>query len=207
MDTGQNRTTENPRARYLCLYCGKEFRTGRQVLGHAVGKHVGKPRLRATTISVNHLSLEQKGYIAAFLDGEGGIQITRSLRRHRKRRISLHPVVYFTNTNYNAIRSIKDWLKAGVMIVARQKQGWRPVYVLHITGIRNVKRLLTTLLPFLIIKKEQAKLMQEFCRSREGVRGKEGRRFTAYEVSLYRALKKLNMKHRGKIHANTRITY
>jgi hypothetical protein len=170
-----------------------------------VGKHVGRPRLRATTISVSHLTLEQKGYLAAFLDGEGGIQITKSLRKHRQRRISLHPVVYFTNSNYDVIRTIKDWLKAGVMIVARQREGHRPMYVLHITGIRNIRRLLSTLLPFLIVKKAQAGLMLEFCRSREGVRGPGGRRFSTREVSVYRALKKLNLKHRGKIDANPRI--
>jgi hypothetical protein len=196
----------NPESRYLCIYCGKEFRTGRQVLGHAVGKHVGRPRLRTTTISVSHLTMQQRGYLAAFLDGEGGIQITKSLRKNRRRRISLHPVVYFTNSNFEVIKTIKTWLKAGVMIVARQREGHRPLYVLHITGIRNIRRLLSALLPLLIVKKAQAGVMLEFCRSRVGLRGPEGRRFSAHELSLYRALKKLNLKHRGKIDAHPRIT-
>ena len=168
--------------------------------------HVGKSRLRETTISVTQLTPGQKGYLAAFLDGEGGIQITKSLRKNRRRRLSLHPVVYFTNTNYEAIRSIRDWLRAGVVIVQRDKRGYRPTYALHITGIRNITQLLVALQPLLIIKRRQAELMLEFCKSRAGPRGEEGRGFNPREVSLYRSLRRLNLKHRGKLSANTRIT-
>ena len=183
--------------RFFCIYCGKSFVTGRQVLGHAVGKHTGKPRLRDTTISVTHLSTAQRGYLAAFLDGEGGIQITRSSRKGRQYALSLHPVVYFTNTNLEVIQTLRNWLRAGVMILSRQREGYRDVHVLHITGIRNIMRLLTSLAPYLIVKKRQADLMLAFCRSRLSPRGPEGRRFNAEELRLYRALKRLNLKHRG----------
>jgi hypothetical protein len=69
---------------HTCIYCGKKFEKGRQVLGHVVGKHVNTTRLRSTTIAVKHLTDLQIGYLAAFLDGEGGIQITRSKRKNRK---------------------------------------------------------------------------------------------------------------------------
>jgi len=183
--------------RYFCIYCGKSFPKGRQVLGHVVGKHTGKPRLRETTIRVSHLSKAQRGYIAAFLDGEGGIQITRSLRKGRFYRLSLHPVVYFTNTNLQVIQTIRNWLKAGSIVVSRQRKGYRDLHVLHITGIRNISRLLKSLSPFLIVKKERSNLMLAFCASRLSPRGPEGRRYSEEELRLYRALRKANSRKRG----------
>lgn len=183
--------------RFYCIYCGKSFLKGRQVLGHVVGKHTGKPRLRETTIRVSHLDKAQRGYIAAFLDGEGGIQITRTLRKGRVYRLSLHPVVYFTNTNLQVIQTIRNWLKAGSTVVSRQREGYRDLHVLHITGIRNISRLLNSLSPFLIVKKEQSNLMLAFCASRLSPKGPEGRRYNKEELRLYRALRKANLRKRG----------
>ena len=203
----KKRVRPGAKSGYVCMYCGKEFKTGREVLGHAVGKHINSPRLRQSTIIVDKLSLQQRGYLAAFLDGEGGIQITKSFRKGRRRRLSLHPVVYFTNSNLHVIRTIKTWLGAGAIIVARQREGYRPQYVLHITGVRNIRRLLRSILPFLIVKRKQAELMLEFCGSRERPKIGEGRKFTQREIRLYRGLKNLNLKHRGKLRANSRIAY
>jgi hypothetical protein len=198
----------NFRRRFFCIYCGKPFATERQVLGHAVGKHIGKPRLRSTTIRVDSLLDWQLGYLAAFIDGEGGIQITRSMRKGRRYRLSLHPVVYFTNTNLQVIRTIRDWLGAGAIIVSRKKEVYyRDTHVLHITGIRNIMRLLKVVSPYLIVKKHRANLMLEFCSSRLGERGSEGRRYSEKELKLYRELRRENSKSRGRIHANARIPY
>ena len=195
------------RMKFFCFYCGKQFPRGKQVLGHVVGKHIANPRLRNTTISVDHLTDLQKGYLAGFLDGEGGIQITRSSRKGRRYRTSLHPVVYFTNTNHDAIQAIRDWLRAGCIITARQRQGLRDLYVLHITGIRNIKRVLSVLLPILIIKKKQAFLLLRFCKSRLSLGKHEGRRFNETELTLYSALRRENLRHRGSLNAHSWIAH
>jgi hypothetical protein len=194
---------------YLCIYCGKAFNKGRQVLGHVVGKHTGKPRLRATTIKVDHLLEWQLGYLAAFIDGEGGIQITRSKRKGRQYRLHLHPVVYFTNTNLEVITTIRNWLSAGAVVVSRskKKKNYRDTHVLHITGIRNIMRLLKAVSPYLIVKRERAALMMQFCESRLGERGPEGRHFSQEEIRLYREIRRANLRNRGRIHAHTRIPY
>jgi len=194
---------------FFCIYCGKPFSKGRQVLGHVVGKHTGKPRLRATTIKVDHLLEWQLGYLAAFIDGEGGIQITRSKRKGRRYRLSLHPVVYFTNTNLEVITTIRNWLGAGAVVLSRsRKKNYRDTHVLHITGIRNITRLLKVVSPYLIVKRERATLMIQFCESRLGERGPEGRRFNQKELKLYREIRRANLRNRGRVHAsNTRIPY
>ena len=203
----KKRVRPGAKSGYVCMYCGKEFNTGREVLGHAVGKHIDSPRLRQSTIIVDKLSLQQRGYLAAFLDGEGGIQITKSFRRGRRRRLSLHTLIYFTNSTLQVIQTIKTWLSAGVIIVARQREGYRRQYVFHITGVRNIRRLLRSILPFLIVKRKQAELMLEFCRSRERPKIGQGTEFTQHEIRLYRSLESLNLKHRGKLRANSRIAY
>lgn len=163
-------------------------------MGHVVGKHINKIRLKKSTISVAHLTGLQIGYLAAFLDGEGGIQINRSKRSNRRYAIALHPVVYFTNSNREVIQTLKQWLHTGVVIVSRQREGCKTMYVLHVTGIRNILKLLSLLENHLIVKRNQARIMLQFCRSRLSPRGEEGRRFTAAELNLYRYLKRLNRK-------------
>lgn len=177
-------------------------------MGHVVGKHTGKPRLRVTTIKVSHLLEWQLGYLAAFVDGEGGIQVTRSMRKGRRYRLSLHPVVYFTNTNLEVITTIRNWLEAGAIVVSRSRKNYRDTHVLHITGIRNIRRLLKAVSQYMIVKRERAALMIQFCESRLGVRGPEGRRFNRKELKLYREIRRANLRNRGLFHAsNARIAY
>ena len=178
---------------YRCKYCGAIFAGKRQVIGHQVGKHVKGPRLRNANIKLDELTERQIGYIAAFLDGEGGIQITRNTRKDREYTLALHPCVYFTNTNREAIETLKRWFSAGCIVKAKpKKEGYKLTYILHVTGTRNIVALLTVLRPSLIIKARQADTMLQFCKSRlTHYVGKE-RRYTEEELSLYMALKALN---------------
>jgi hypothetical protein len=84
---------------FTCGVCGKSFTSMRRLTGHRIGKHVRKLGLKNSTIQTEGLSEAQKGYLAGFLDGEGGIQITRSERSGREYTLALHPTVYFTNTH------------------------------------------------------------------------------------------------------------
>jgi hypothetical protein len=89
------------------------------------------------------------------------------------------------------------------MIVARQRPGHKDLFVLHVTGITNIKLLLTALQPYLIIKKVQAQIVLEYCDSRLNAFGKVGRRYSAHELELYSGLIQANRKG-GKVTANSR---
>jgi hypothetical protein len=189
---------------FSCKFCGQIFQSRRQVAGHEAGKHIKGPRLQNSTIRLDHLSEAQVGYLAAFLDGEGGIQITRTARKDREYTIALHPCVYFTNTNREVIETIRNWLGAGCIVTAKNKHAnHKPSIILHVTGTKNIIELLTRLRPYLIIKAKQADTLISFCNSRAShYRGKE-RRYTDEELSLYTTLKRLN--ERGvKSNANAR---
>jgi hypothetical protein len=190
---------------YACSFCGVTFEKKRQMTGHEAGRHIKGPRLSKSTVRVDGLTDLQIGYLAAYLDGEGGIQITRTTRKDREYTIALHPVVYFTNTNRESIDTLKQWISAGTTVVARQREGRKPGFVLHVTGTKNVLVLLGCLRPHLIIKASRADVMLRYCSSRAShLRGKE-RRYTEEELSLYTTLKTLN-ERRVKSNANARIS-
>jgi hypothetical protein len=180
--------------KFSCNICGSLFATKRQLACHKIGKHNKKPRLCNVTINPA-LSEWQLGYLAGFLDGEGGIQITKSLRKDREYRLALHPTIYFSNTNRLVMEALKRWLNLRSMIVVRYgKRRYKSIYTLHITGIKNISSLLTKLTPYLIVKRKQAEIMLEYCKNRlSHYRGKS-RRYNRKEIRLYRTLIRLNKR-------------
>lgn len=164
------------------------------MVGHRAGKHRNHVGVNPVTIHVESLEDWQKGYIAAFLDGEGGIQITRSERRDREYRIALHPAVYFTNTYQAAIRTIHLWLGGGSVTLRRGSERHRDTLVFTVSGVRSILRLMETIRPFLLIKAKRADLMIEFCKSRVSHNKGKGRSFTESELRLYTSIKELNIK-------------
>lgn len=180
-----------------CAICGAMLPGPRQLAGHRAGKHRQHAGVKACTIHVDKLSEWQKGYLAAFLDGEGGIQITTSRRKDREYTLALHPDIYFTNTNEEVIRTIREWLGGGSITRRKERKGNKDTFVLTISGVRSILRLLETIRPMLIIKAERADLMMEFCRSRIAHHRGKGRRFTKNELRLYSAVKRLNRRGGG----------
>ena len=153
--------------------------------------------MKNITITVDGLSESQRGYLAGFLDGEGGIQITRSRRANREYKVALHPTVYFCNTYRRAIYEMKNWLGGGSITRRREPGNHKDSFVYSISGVRSVRALLTFLLPAMIIKKHQARVMISYCDSRlQHYRGND-RRFTRKELRLYTRLKGLNKKGGG----------
>ncbi len=177
---------------FVCPSCGVSFPSNRKLAGHRVGKHIRSPRLKNVTINLSELTQSQKGYLAGFLDGEGGIQITRSQRRDREYTLALHPMVYFTNTKEHAIRTLRKWLGAGSISHRVEGGNHNDTFALNITGTRNISALLHILRPYLIIKSTRADVLIEFCESRmQHYRGRD-RRFNDGELRLYTTLRELN---------------
>jgi hypothetical protein len=190
---------------FECSKCGAVFPTARKLAGHRAGKHRVHAGVKPCAIRVDSLSGTQLGYIAAFLDGEGGIQITRSTRKDREYPIALHPDVYFTNTNKEVIYTLKKWLGGGTITRRKGRRNHSDTYVLTISGVRCILVLLESIRPLLIVKARRADLMMEYCRSRLAHYRGKGRRFTKNELRLYTAIKRLNLRRGGVDNANARI--
>lgn len=153
--------------------------------------------MKNTRVDLSGLSEARRGYLAGFLDGEGGIQITMSQRPNREYRVALHPTVYLCNTHRKTIYELRSWLGGG-SITRRQEHGnHKDSYVLSISGVRSITALLGFLLPCMITKCRQARVMIEYCRSRLAHYRGNDRRFNNKELRLYTTLKKLNKKGGG----------
>lgn len=180
-----------------CSVCGAEFTSQRRLGGHLSGKHQEHIGVKASTVDVGNLSESQKGYIAAFLDGEGGIQITLTKRKDRECTTALHPDVYFTNTDERAIQALRSWVGGGSVTKRREAWPHKDTHVLTISGVRSILELLSAIRPMLIIKASRADVMMEYCRSRLlHYRGK-GRQFTENELRLYTTTRQLNRRGGG----------
>ena len=174
-------------------------------MGRVVGKHTCKPRHRATTIRVDHLIEWKLGNLAAFIDGEGGIQITRSKRNGRRYQLSLHPVVYFTHQSggdYNSQELGRCRCYRGI---TQQHEDLprrsRPSHDEHPKHHAPDERCLSE--PY----REEGACGFAILWKQALERGPEGRRYNKRELKLYREIRRANLRNRGRIHANTRIPY
>lgn len=113
------------------------------------GRHVG---IEATNLHLETLTERQRGHVAAFLDGEGGIQEARSHGKDRCHTIPLHPAVYFTNAKEEATRSIRKRLGGGSVAQRKETGNREGIYVLTTSGVRSILVLLEAVRPMLTIK-------------------------------------------------------
>jgi len=103
----------------------------------------------------SNLSLE---YIAGFFDGEGCISLTPSHYERKNAEISApRPRVIVSNTNKPVILAIQN--KIGGRLQIKERTDWRTCYDLVWGSWSEVRRVLTLLLPYLVVKRKEAELM------------------------------------------------
>ncbi|MEM3646598.1 MAG: LAGLIDADG family homing endonuclease [Thermofilum sp.] len=88
-------------------------------------------------------------YIAGLLDGEGCIGIWRSGKYYQ-------PCVVISNQNIRVLKQVKKILSFGSVVRKRT------AYEYHVYRRENIKRLLTAVLPYLNVKRVEARLMLDF---------------------------------------------
>lgn len=110
---------------------------------------------------IETLTAEERAYLAGLIDGEGSIFVAAvGPQRHR----SVYPMVVVAMTHLGVISWMAERLQAGTVKrhggkgrPSHHKQQWR-------TGLfgKRAKLLCATLLPYLRVKSEQARLVSEF---------------------------------------------
>ena len=113
------------------------------------------------------LSKEEKSYIAGFLDGDGSIHVRLKPNSSYKFYFQISPSVVFYQSKKE--RKYMNWLKDLINrgYIRERKDG----IIEYIIGDTNsIQELLVSLLPFLRLKKKQAKLMLEVLKSKENIK-------------------------------------
>jgi hypothetical protein len=101
------------------------------------------------------------GYLAGILDGEGCLTIGAGQKE--------------TCTNYNSIVAVQntskkliDWLQAkfggSVYLSKKETEKTKAAYMWRILKKKDIEILLLAVLPYLVVKREQAKILLEFVR-------------------------------------------
>jgi hypothetical protein len=107
-------------------------------------------------------------YLAALIDGEGCISIYRRLQKTRKYLNTDYWMMNHRLSVYNTNEKLMKWLiknfggvyytKSRRSTVHKVEYDWRP------KGAKNLEKVLLGVLPYLVIKDEQAKILLEYIR-------------------------------------------
>lgn len=105
----------------------------------------------------SNLSEYQKGYLAGLLDGEGSIVISKNGE------FGLNTSIEITNTNLEALETIKQWTNCGIIRKHSSADDKRRECFRWGTRIGvEVEKILEDLSLYMIIKKERATLVKEY---------------------------------------------
>lgn len=125
-------------------------------------RHYLRPR------SMPELSMEDRLYIAGLVDGEG--MITVSVKKNNaipgKGGSPIQPLITISNTNKELIDYLKSLLHGSTLKTIHAKGRRKDCWTLQIARLLDVKALLEQIVPYLRVKKRQAKLLIEFCNVR-----------------------------------------
>lgn len=141
---------------------------------------------------IPNLTETELAYIAGIIDGEGTISLSRNKALHSLTGYRFQPRLTIANSNLELIHWLRERLSLGkpCVITSHSWRANKPVYVCSMMSFRVIG-LLKQILPYLIVKKEQAKLVMKYGELRKQ------KNFLAYgleEYELYKKVVGLNLK-------------
>jgi len=151
-----------------------------------------------------NLTETEKAYLAGIIDGEGSICITRKKQCSSHKYTTYQPYIEITNLNKDLIDYISSKIPYAFKFTrprTRINSRWRDAYTVQVTGLTHIIELLEQIKPYLIVKRQHAEVMIEYCKSRLRhcfANGKE-KSYTEREIQLYKKLRTLNSKCKGTL--------
>ena len=100
-----------------------------------------------------------KEYLAGFVDGEGCFNITRC-------RTWILPRLLITNTNVDILKQIKGIYGGDISSRKNGKDNWK-VFNMYRASCKALKTIIKDILPYLILKREQAELCLEMMKTKD----------------------------------------
>jgi len=123
----------------------------------------------------------EKAYLAGLIDGEASFCISK--HEFSRKGTWLQPCLDICNNNEECLEYIREMYGGTINTVKNR------AHHLRFTHPRIIKKMLEDVLPYMIVKKEEAKVMLNFCESRLRRRGTA---YTRNEWAWYQALRIFN---------------
>lgn len=104
-------------------------------------------------------------YLAGLIDGEGYLALLPT-RKKESKNVTYEPVIKIGMTGqtaYEIMYALKDQYAGNVQQKGTLTKGGRVCYTIVIKSRKLVSQIVADIYPYLIVKKEQAKLLLEFC--------------------------------------------
>lgn len=150
------------------------------------------------------LSIEQKAWLAGFIDGEGYIGITFQRKKETSWQASsplYHPWLIVANTSLPALTYVQEIIGAGKIYVLKKATGrTKESFQYKLGSMRVLQEVLESIEPYLKIKSIQCRTLIEFIKRRRNVVFVTGRRsrghtsFNGEDEDLYQMLLTLNKR-------------
>jgi hypothetical protein len=102
------------------------------------------------------------GYLAGILDGEGCLTIGAGRRETGV--INYNPIVLVQNTSRELIEWLQSRFGGQVYLSKKETEKTKTAWMWRITQKKAIENLLLAVLPYLVIKREQAKILLAFVR-------------------------------------------
>ena len=137
------------------------------------------------------MSEREKGYIAGFLDADGNLGIGRRHKQNKKY-TNYFPRIALSNSRKEPLEYIHSLVKWNTKIQYSSKHH---IGYIHCENRDHVKKFLLEIKDYLILKKDLAEKVLEFCNSRENQIKKKGKNkatITQQEINLFKWCRKRN---------------
>lgn len=148
-------------------------------------------------LKLKPLSVSQKAYIAGYVDGEGCVTLSKKADKEMRLGYCFRPHLHVANTHRRSLLKMQQWTGLGnVHRVREEPQRNRKERWQWQMWSQQARQLLEAILPFLIIKKERARILIDFTKQCRRQPGKKGLSKTElnFQIRTNFRLKQLNRK-------------
>ena len=106
-----------------------------------------------------------KQYLAGFIDGEGYLSVVTHSDTRTKRGFTLQPVIAIGSVDKIILDEISK-VTTGKFQSRKKIKNNKQLYALYIQDLEGIRLCLNQILPYLIIKNQQATLLKEYIKLR-----------------------------------------
>lgn len=150
------------------------------------------------THRMNTLKPEAIAYVAAMIDAEGCIRISKAKNPYKTKPWLFRPWVQVVNSHAGLIGFLHKLTGVGLVYHGKkpQKENWSPIHRWQVSS-NHAKQLIAVVVPYLVIKREIAELVLQFPTMPQDTPFAQRAEFDAKQCSVWEQVKALNERGFG----------